>query len=56
MSEAYYYLAIVNLNEKDAKQAKINADKAVKIKPDDKDYLKLQQQINQYLQSSGGGG
>lgn len=56
MSEAYYYLAIVYLNENDAKQAKINADKAVKIKPDDKDYLKLQRQINQYLQSSGGAG
>jgi rhomboid protease GluP len=55
MSEAYYYLALINLDENDLTQAKDNADKAAKLKPDDKDYANLVREINQRLQSSGGG-
>jgi rhomboid protease GluP len=55
LSPAYYYLALINLEEEDVKQAKVNAEKAVELNPNDKDFLNLAKNINQYLQSSGGG-
>jgi rhomboid protease GluP len=56
MSEAYYYLALIDLDENDVQQAKVNAEKAAKLKPDEKDYDNLVREINRYLQSSGEGG
>lgn len=54
ISEAYYYLALINLDENNVEQAKVNAEKAAKIKPNDKDYSNLVHEINLHLQSSGG--
>lgn len=55
LSPAYYYLALINLEENDVKQAKVNADKAVELNPNDQDFLNLAKNIDQYLQSSSGG-
>ncbi|MFK9093287.1 rhomboid family intramembrane serine protease [Bacillus salipaludis] len=52
---AYYYLALVNLNEDNVNQAKINAEKAAKLSPDDKGFSNLVNYIHQ-LQSTGEGG
>jgi rhomboid protease GluP len=52
LSEAYYYLALIDFNENDLSHAKLNTEKALKLRPDDKDYLWLVQEINRYLGSS----
>ena len=52
LSTAYYYLAIINFNENNFKQAKQNAEKAVKLNPSDQDFSKLLNYINQ-TQSTG---
>ncbi len=52
---AYYNLALIYDEEKDLRQAKSNAEKAAEINPNQKEYLKLIQEINQEIQSSGGG-
>ncbi|MDN3018526.1 rhomboid family intramembrane serine protease [Paenibacillus sp. BSR1-1] len=44
---AYYYLALVNLNENDIKEAKTNAEKALKLEPDNQDFAKLVQFIKE---------
>lgn len=55
VAEAYFNLALVNLEQNDIKQAKTNAEKAAKLKPHQKEYSELVNEINQQLQSSGGG-
>ncbi|WP_042355054.1 rhomboid family protein [Bacillus rubiinfantis] len=49
--EAYYNLALVNLEENELKIAKANAEKAAKLKPNEQQYVKLVKEINQHLQS-----
>ncbi|WP_066064246.1 rhomboid family protein [Neobacillus soli] len=53
--EAYFNLALVNLEQNEVEQAKVNAEKAAKLKPNQKEYNDLVREINQHLQSSGGG-
>lgn len=53
--EAYYNLAIISLKENNLKQAKQFAEKAADLNPNDQQYSDLVKQINQHLQSSGGG-
>lgn len=47
--EAYYNLAIIYLNEKNIANAKINAEKAAELKPNEKRYSDLVSRINQNL-------
>ncbi|MBL4951406.1 rhomboid family intramembrane serine protease [Neobacillus sp. YIM B02564] len=53
--EAYYNLALINLEQNDIEAAKMNAEKAAKLKPDRNDYKNLVREINQHLQSSDAG-
>ncbi|MCM3566617.1 rhomboid family intramembrane serine protease [Neobacillus mesonae] len=52
--EAFYNLALIYLDENNINEAKVNAEKAVKLKPNHKPYADLVKEINQY-QGSGGG-
>jgi rhomboid protease GluP len=53
--EAYYNLALIYIEENNYKQAKIFAEKASQLKPDQKNYANLVNEINVHNQASGGG-
>ncbi len=53
--EAYYNLALVYLEENNLIEAKKYAEKAAELKPDQKEYGNLVNEINVHIQSSGGG-
>lgn len=53
--EAYYNLALIYLEENDLVQAKKFAERAAQIKPEQKEYSNLVNEINAHIQSSGGG-
>jgi len=53
--EAYYNLALISLDETDWNKAFEYAKKAAKLNPSNKDYSSLVKQINDHLQSTGGG-
>jgi rhomboid protease GluP len=52
--EAYYNLALISIEENNYKQAKIYAEKASQLKPGQKNYTDLVNEINVHNQSSGG--
>jgi rhomboid protease GluP len=52
--EAYFNLALIYLEENDLQKAKENAEKAAELKPKEKQYSNLVQEIEQYLKSSSG--
>ncbi|MDV2887748.1 tetratricopeptide repeat protein, partial [Alkalihalophilus pseudofirmus] len=52
--EAYFNLALINLEENDLQEAKGNAEKAAKLKPGHKEYLNLVREINQHLEAGAG--
>ncbi|MFZ7945395.1 rhomboid family intramembrane serine protease [Neobacillus sp. 19] len=54
--EAYFNLALINLEQNNVEQAKVNAEKAAKLEPNQKQYSELVREINQHIQSTGGGG
>lgn len=47
--QAYFNIALIYLDENNFKQAKVNAVKAAKLKPDEKKYSDLVNEINQHL-------
>lgn len=53
--EADYNLALIYLEENDYHNAKKYADRALKLKPNQKNYADLVDEINGQIQSSGGG-
>jgi rhomboid protease GluP len=53
--EAFFNLALINLEQKDLEEAKGNIKQAIKLKPNQQDYSELLSEINRQLQSSGGG-
>jgi rhomboid protease GluP len=53
--EACYNVALLYLQENDLQSAKKYAEKAAKLKPDQKQYSDLVNEINVHIQSSGGG-
>ena len=55
LSEAYYNLALILLEEKDLQQAKSYAEKAANLNPEKHEYSDIVDEINRMLQSSGGG-
>ncbi|MFL6562616.1 MAG: tetratricopeptide repeat protein, partial [Bacillus sp. (in: firmicutes)] len=52
--EAYFNLALINLEQKNLEEAKRNIEKAVKIKPNQQKYSELLSEINRQLQLNGG--
>ncbi|UII54860.1 rhomboid family intramembrane serine protease [Cytobacillus spongiae] len=53
--EAYYNLALIYLDENDVANAKRNVEAALKINPEQDDYRKLLQDINEWEKDFGGG-
>ncbi|CAM3805772.1 rhomboid family intramembrane serine protease [Mesobacillus zeae] len=53
--EASYNLALVYMEEKNYRKAKDYAEKAVALKPDNKDYMEILNTINDYLESPASG-
>jgi rhomboid protease GluP len=53
--EAYYNLALISIEENNYKQAKIYAEKASQIKPDQNSYAHLVNEINSHIKGSGVG-
>ncbi|MEH7074038.1 rhomboid family intramembrane serine protease [Neobacillus drentensis] len=53
LSPAYYYLALVNLKENNINQALVNAEKAVELDPNEKNFLDLLNKIKQFTETSG---
>jgi rhomboid protease GluP len=53
--EACYNIALLYMQENDLQSAKKYAEKAAKLKPDQKQYTDLVKEINVHIQSSGGG-
>jgi rhomboid protease GluP len=52
--EAYYNLALIYIEENDYTQGKINAEKALRLKPEEKRYSELVNEINVHVKSSDG--
>ncbi|WP_251033392.1 tetratricopeptide repeat protein [Bacillus sp. ISL-75] len=53
--EAFFNLALINLEQKDLEEAKGNIEQAIKLKPNQQEYSELLHEINRQLQSSDGG-
>lgn len=52
--EANYNLALIFYEEGDLEQAKVHAEKASQLNPEQQEYSNLVQELNRFLQSSGG--